>query len=209
VERVDDDTRRDAVEELVAVRTSIGEALFYQRHGGALPGSMATHPVDAWCPQSLTLLAKPRTTVEWCVPQRPGADLTHIDEYLNGGLRKLPTDPLARKGAVLDRYLEMIGRKPAIQQRVCSGGEVCGTCGQPLIIKESEALQICTTCGTSETYMDLSTRTLSFGEHVNCTMSTYKRINHFNELLSQLQVCRVWWLCVLWLICSVYADFRL
>ena len=67
---------------------------------------------------------------------------------------------------------------------------ICNTCNKPKIISVTEALMICPTCGTSDSYFDMGINTLSYEQEINSEGNitfAYKRINHFNEWLAQFQ----------------------
>jgi len=76
-------------------------------------------------------------------------------------------------------------------------GAICATCGGRLLIDTTEATVVCDECGLTEGVLGVVREHASDARHAagkslenHCMMgqsSTYKRINHFNETLTQIQ----------------------
>ena len=68
--------------------------------------------------------------------------------------------------------------------------EVCPTCNKTLWIDDESALSVCQLCGYCIPYIETGIQGLSYDEQVNVVKLphfTYKRINHFQDLLTQVQ----------------------
>lgn len=67
------------------------------------------------------------------------------------------------------------------------GDSVC-ECGGRKVTCHSEAACVCTACGLSSPYMDDTDAGLPYGQAPARAQSAYRRINHLQETLSQVQV---------------------
>lgn len=97
---------------------------------------------------------------------------------------------------VLQRYLADVEKLPEARTQVeiagrrASAGMVCRRCDEPLLLNAREAEMVCTSCGTSVTYMDMSSACLTYDETWSrdiVSSFAYKRMNHFTEWLNALQ----------------------
>lgn len=63
----------------------------------------------------------------------------------------------------------------------------CPLCHDSLILVSSKAIMTCKTCGYSIAYLDATMQSMSYSDDVEFSSFSYKRINHFNEWLQQVQ----------------------
>jgi len=65
--------------------------------------------------------------------------------------------------------------------------EVCVRCKVNYIQIPSEAKLVCSGCGFTKPYMDTSVLTMAYGDEIEYSSFSYRRIGHFKELLNYLQ----------------------
>jgi hypothetical protein len=70
---------------------------------------------------------------------------------------------------------------------VAGAVDVCKQCGVDLKLLLKKSILVCDQCGYSETYIDTTTNALPYKSNVEITNFSYKKINHFNEWLMQIQ----------------------
>lgn len=93
------------------------------------------------------------------------------------------------KGQILSQYMQEIENSPPTPQKV-EFEYVCKNCNTVKKISQVDSLIICETCGDDESYYDIGTQGLTYEQEINTDTNVhfaYKRINHFKELLCQLQ----------------------
>lgn len=93
------------------------------------------------------------------------------------------------KGELFNMYLSLIENKPINPKKV-EFDYVCKTCNEVKIISHLESLIICPSCGEDQPYFDTGMQGLTYDQEINTDTNVhfaYKRINHFKELLAQLQ----------------------
>jgi hypothetical protein len=96
------------------------------------------------------------------------------------------------KADMYNRYIQLINNHTFIQKEVSKqfsggGAAVCPKCMVDLTLFYSEGLQVCNMCGLTE-YILIDSEKPSFREPPpEVSYFAYKRINHFNEWLSQFQ----------------------
>jgi hypothetical protein len=64
--------------------------------------------------------------------------------------------------------------------------DVCKACNIPMILSANGSLLKCTNCGRSDPYIDATSSTMSYGEDMEFAAFTYKRINHFQQWMSNI-----------------------
>lgn len=176
------ESKPDEYAEMLPVQTSLGEALFYDARISNVDAFDAY--LDGLRVPFLCLLMAPRTSSEWHIPQRLGADLRRVDHYVSCD-GNVHTDAFSKKGALYQKYMEMVGKR---ERRLLAGAEAtCPECQVPLVRVHAEACLVCPQCAHSESFLENSWRTVPFGTEINTSRSTYQRINHFNEWLTRLQ----------------------
>eukprot|EP00965_Chrysotila_dentata_P181973 6008794-Pleurochrysis_carterae.AAC.2 len=72
-------------------------------------------------------------------------------------------------------------------QFLISNKDSCTVCNEPLRLVACKAIMACSTCGYATTYLDATSSSMSYGDEIDFSNFSYKRINHFNEWLQQIQ----------------------
>lgn len=97
------------------------------------------------------------------------------------------------KAELYDKYIKLIKDQTFIQKDIftkknkAGQSAICIKCNIPLNLVYSEGLQVCSKCGRTE-YILIDSEKPSFREPPpEVSYFAYKRINHFNEWLSQFQ----------------------
>lgn len=97
------------------------------------------------------------------------------------------------KAELYDKYIKLINNQTFIQKDIftkkgkAGQSAICIKCNIPLSLVYSEGLQVCQKCGRTE-YILIDSEKPSFREPPpEVSYFAYKRINHFNEWLSQFQ----------------------
>lgn len=97
------------------------------------------------------------------------------------------------KAELYDKYIKLIKNQTFIQKDIfikkvkSEPSTICIKCNIPLSLLISEGLQVCPKCGRQE-YVLIDSEKPSFREPPpEVSYFAYKRINHFNEWLSQFQ----------------------
>ena len=65
--------------------------------------------------------------------------------------------------------------------------DLCPNCNEEMLLVPTKSVITCTKCGYSASYLDATTSSISYGDEVEFASFSYKRINHFNEWLQQVQ----------------------
>ena len=65
--------------------------------------------------------------------------------------------------------------------------DVCPNCELELKVCTAKGVMVCEQCGMSRAYMDVTVNALPYNNNVDVSGFSYKRINHFNDLLLQVQ----------------------
>ena len=103
-----------------------------------------------------------------------------IDSYV------IESDATAkRQTAIVNEYLSemnMQAPKIAVHTR-----DSCPICSEKLLLVAARAIMVCGECGYSVTYLDSTMSSMSYNDEVEFSSFSYKRINHFNEWLQQVQ----------------------
>ena len=63
----------------------------------------------------------------------------------------------------------------------------CPLCQHDLMLVSGKAIMTCKACGYSVAYLDATMQSMSYSDDVEFSSFSYKRINHFNEWLQQVQ----------------------
>ena len=92
------------------------------------------------------------------------------------------------------KHKKIKGRR---NQQCSLADAVCTECGGRKVMCQSEATCVCTECGLSSSYFDDTDAGLPYGQAPNRPQSAYRRVNHLQELLAQVQVWSYHWLYVL------------
>jgi ribosomal protein S27AE len=86
---------------------------------------------------------------------------------------------------IIAEYLSDVhGEAPKI---VLEQKDTCPMCQNTMLLISTKSLMSCQQCGYSSTYLDATTSSVSYGDEVEFASFSYKRLNHFNEWLQQIQ----------------------
>lgn len=107
----------------------------------------------------------------------PGDTLSGIDAFVS--------KETAHSGEIIAEYLaDVEGNAPKI---VLEEKDTCPLCQEDMLLISTKSLMSCRICGYSTTYLDATTSSVSYGDEVEFASFSYKRLNHFNEWLQQVQ----------------------
>lgn len=90
-----------------------------------------------------------------------------------------------RSEALLNEFVSEVEDKPprlAIETR-----DVCPMCSEKMTLLACKSIMTCTSCGYVLSYLDATSTSMSYSDDVEFACFSYKRINHFNEWLQQVQ----------------------
>lgn len=93
------------------------------------------------------------------------------------------------RGSLFNVYMNVIENKP-LHIHKSESDYICNTCSIPKIVSSTESFMICPKCGVDELFFECGMQGLTYEQEVNTDTNVhfaYKRINHFRELLAQLQ----------------------
>lgn len=93
------------------------------------------------------------------------------------------------RGSIYSTYMSIFENKPKSVEKI-QNSYVCHKCNISKLICPTESLIICPICSDNEIYFDTSANALTYEQELNTDTNVhfaYKRINHFRELLNQLQ----------------------
>ena len=93
------------------------------------------------------------------------------------------------KGQLFTKYMQYVENSPPIPDKN-EFDHICKTCNVVKRISPVESLMICPECGDDEMYFDIGVQGLTYEQEIHTDTNVhfaYKRINHFRELLCQLQ----------------------
>lgn len=65
--------------------------------------------------------------------------------------------------------------------------DMCTVCNQSMKVCNNKGIVVCDNCGRSKPYMDITVNALPYKNNVDVSSFSYKRINHFNDWLLQIQ----------------------
>lgn len=92
---------------------------------------------------------------------------------------------LDRRGTLVKEYLaETEAETPTIQ---IQSKDDCPMCQSPMVLVHIKAIMCCGKCGYSSPYLDSTSTSISYNDDIDFASFSYKRINHFNEWLQQVQ----------------------
>ena len=69
----------------------------------------------------------------------------------------------------------------------CRDKDHCPACFQPYVYSADESTLFCSTCSYSTMYIDAKPSAVAYGDQVEFSSFSYKRINHFSEYSNHLQ----------------------
>ena len=91
----------------------------------------------------------------------------------------------SRQTTLINEYLMETAEEPP-KLALCTRDE-CPLCHSELVLVSVKAIMTCKGCGYSVAYLDATMQSMSYGDDVEFSSFSYKRINHFNEWLQQVQ----------------------
>jgi len=65
--------------------------------------------------------------------------------------------------------------------------DYCNYCGTAYVYSSEDALLYCQDCGNTSQFMDATSSSIAYGDEIEYTSFSYKRINHLNEWLNHFQ----------------------
>ena len=88
-------------------------------------------------------------------------------------------------------YIEIFKRNLQPQKSTphikCTEYDICPECGNECVTSEEESVVVCSECGYTEHFIDCNSFSMAYGESVDYTTFSYKRINHLSEWLNHFQ----------------------
>ncbi len=119
------------------------------------------------CPRNIT--------VPGCGKKRETID-TYVQQY---------DATASRQTTLVNEYLmETNGEPPKL---ALNTRDECPLCHDTLVLVNAKAIMTCKSCGYSIAYLDATMQSMSYTDDVEFSSFSYKRINHFNEWLQQVQ----------------------
>jgi hypothetical protein len=120
----------------------------------------------------------------------PPAQARSMGAQPSGSTRRTPRclpGHALRAGAVRAYGVEPPPQAPPGGPPVVVHRDKCQGCGLDLKLHAKKSILVCDSCGYSETYVDTTTNALPYKSNVEISNFSYKKINHFNEWLMQIQ----------------------
>lgn len=161
------------------IRTSIGETLMYSLGRQGAP------------PTFVRIYLKPSRGGMWRIGNSTtNATATRIEDLVES------LDHVRRNHnkRLYQRYLIMQGSAPVnslpllpfqLEKQETPGESAC--CHQPLISDERTSSEICSLCGRSYNSNQITRKCIGHDHWSPCSRSTYKRMNHLHEWITQFQ----------------------
>lgn len=91
----------------------------------------------------------------------------------------------SRQTTLINEYLMEIDHQPP--KMTLNMRDECPLCKDVLMLISAKAIMTCSKCGYSVAYLDATMSSMSYSDDVEFSSFSYKRINHFNEWLQQVQ----------------------
>eukprot|EP00965_Chrysotila_dentata_P083862 2767973-Pleurochrysis_carterae.AAC.1 len=123
------------------------------------------------------------TDEELCMMVNTYVSSSRLQRYnLGSASTARPKSGLKKKNTQASTVNQHQGRQFLISNR-----DSCTLCNEPLRLVACKAIMACLTCGYATTYLDATSSSISYGDEIDFSNFSYKRINHFNEWLQQIQ----------------------
>jgi ribosomal protein S27AE len=103
----------------------------------------------------------------------------------DGAIANFVTREYDNTSTLVAEYLTQVHGQPP--RFVIDHNDTCSRCGCALVLLASKSLLACQRCGHSLVYLDATVSSTSYGDEVEFASFSYKRLNHFNEWLQQVQ----------------------
>lgn len=126
-----------------------------------------------------------------------------IDETAKEAPRNITAPGCGRKRETIDTYVQQYDATASRQTTLVNEylmeteahppklalntRDECPLCEGNLVLVSSKAIMTCKACGYSVAYLDATMQSMSYTDDVEFSSFSYKRINHFNEWLQQVQ----------------------
>lgn len=114
-------------------------------------------------------------TVPGCGKKRETID-TYVQQY---------DATASRQTTLINEYLMETSDEPP--KLALNTRDECPLCHNSLTLVNTKAIMTCSSCGYSIAYLDATMQSMSYSDDVEFSSFSYKRINHFNEWLQQVQ----------------------
>ena len=92
-----------------------------------------------------------------------------------------------RHHELIDTYKTEFNTAFEAPKLIPTNTDVCGACSGMLLRVSDESRLVCPDCGITQQFMDTSASTIAFGDEIEYTTFSYKRINHLKEKLNHFQ----------------------
>lgn len=113
--------------------------------------------------------------------------LQFFNQNGNTSLKKSPKKKVVNKTLLMDKYMNFVDSRYLSDKDKIDDIEICKQCNQQKLFIHSEGVLVCPKCGHQE-YCFIDCDKPSYKEPPKeIAYFAYKRINHFNEQLSQFQ----------------------
>jgi hypothetical protein len=89
------------------------------------------------------------------------------------------------KTEMLAEYLTLFGGSADIPQ--IDSDDSCPLCGEQMVVVDRKAQATCTRCGFCQQHMDATTANVQYNCDMEFSNFSYKRVNHFNDWMAQIQ----------------------
>lgn len=90
-----------------------------------------------------------------------------------------------RQSTLVNEYMMETNSEPP--KLALNTRDECPLCHESLVLVNNKAIMTCKACGYSIAYLDATMQSMSYSDEVEFSSFSYKRINHFNEWLQQVQ----------------------
>jgi hypothetical protein len=111
-------------------------------------------------------------------PSAPSALPNDRDTALQHGLQR-------QRALIVREYLTEFEGHSAPMHLVHQ--DLCRACDEPLLLSVNGSLMVCPRCGCGYPYIDTTTASMSYGEEVEFSSFTYKKVHHFDDWLKRIQ----------------------
>ena len=113
--------------------------------------------------------------------------LEFFNKKKKNSINKPNNNNTSKKGQLLDEYLNLVDGTYDLDNIKIIADNICEKCNTELIINYMEGIRICTCCGEQNNILIDSEKPNYKEPTYESNYFAYKRINHFNEWLSQFQ----------------------
>lgn len=109
----------------------------------------------------------------------------NVHEFVTGNSKNSTTGTELSTGVVSEMLVTLGARRPPVDVIL---PDHCPLCRVAMVKGIGEQVLVCPTCHLTKTFLDSTAASMAFGEDsVEFNMFQYRRINHFNDALNELQ----------------------